>query len=52
MDRGLTMQALASILGVATMTVSRWELGKTKPAELSLKRVREVLGIELVEGER
>ena len=45
MDRGLTMKALASILGVATMTVSRWELGKTKPTGPSLERVRKVLGI-------
>ena len=49
MDRDLTMKALASILGVATITASRWELGKIKPAESSLKRVKEVLGIELVE---
>ena len=48
MDRGLTMKALASILGVATMTVSRWELGKTKPTELGLERIKEALGIELV----
>ena len=45
MDHGLTMKALASTLGIATMTVSRWELGKTKPTGPSLEVVRKVLGI-------
>jgi len=49
MDRGLTMKALASILGVAPNTVSRWELGKTKPTEPSLERVKEALGIDPAE---
>lgn len=50
LDRGLTIKALASILGVAANTISRWKLGKVKPIRQSLERVREVLGIELVEN--
>ena len=49
MDHGLMIKELASILGVAPNTISRWELGKTKPTGSSLERVREVLGIDPIE---
>ena len=38
----LTMEDLASRLGVCYATIIRWENGKTKPSRLSIKRFEQV----------
>ena len=40
---GITQDELAKLLGVATNTVSRWEIGQRNPHPLTLKAIRTVL---------
>ncbi|MBI1874450.1 MAG: helix-turn-helix domain-containing protein, partial [Acidobacteria bacterium] len=37
---GLTQAALAELLGVSSVTVNRWERGKSRPSDQVLRRVR------------
>lgn len=47
--QGLSQEALAKALGVATNTVSRWETGTYKPAVDDLERLARVFGISILE---
>jgi transcriptional regulator with XRE-family HTH domain len=42
LDAGLTQKQLAEALGVAELTVSRWERGITSPSVARLRRIAEL----------
>lgn len=42
---GYTQKELAELIGVSTMTVSNWEVGRSAPSLVKWKKVAEVLGI-------
>jgi len=39
---GISQNALARVLGVAVLTVQRWESGKTKPSPMAVKSLEVV----------
>lgn len=42
---GYTQKELAELIGVSTMTVSNWEVGRSTPSLIKWKKAAEVLGI-------
>ncbi len=40
---GLTQEQFAAQLGVAYITVNRWENGHSQPSSLALKQIKEIL---------
>lgn len=42
---GYSQRELAELIGVSTMTISNWEVGRSTPALTKWKRAAEVLGI-------
>ncbi len=44
---GMTQQQLADALGVAQVSVTRWERGEREPRVSTLKRIAAVLGCDL-----
>ena len=45
-EKGLSQQALANILGVNQTTVSQWLIGKKKPGYDNIMVIYEKLGVE------
>lgn len=45
--RGMTIEDMAEVLGVSTITLSCWERGKSKPKEENRDIIRQKLGIVL-----
>ena len=41
---GLTQQGLAHTLGVSMSTVANWEAGRSKPSQLALRQINDLLG--------
>lgn len=46
---GVSQEALAREIGVATNTISRWETGAYKPAAIDLDRLARFFGISVLE---
>lgn len=46
-DKGLSMEELAAIIGVTWQTVQQWENGKTAPSRKRLEKVAEALGVTI-----
>ena len=44
-ERGLSQQKLADMIGVHQTAVSQWEKGRTDPDKQSLLRLSEALGV-------
>ncbi len=40
---GLSQEALARILGVSLQTVSRWERGLSKPSQMAIKNIQNLV---------
>ena len=47
---GLTQKETAAKIGVSQDTISRWEIGRTRPTREELMRIGTVLGIDLSQG--
>lgn len=47
--RGMTQRELAAALGVSSMAVSKWELGRCAPATDKLPDLARVLGVKIGE---
>lgn len=41
-NMGVTQEKFAQLLGATTVTVNRWENGKTKPSRLYIKEIKEL----------
>lgn len=48
-QKKLTQEELARLLGVSVRTVTRWELGSSRPSRLAMFRLSQV-GIEALKG--
>ena len=46
-DKGLSQEALASLVGVTKSTISQWELGKSHPKSLNLLRLADIFQISI-----
>jgi transcriptional regulator with XRE-family HTH domain len=44
---GLTQRALATRIGVTTLSVSNWETGRNEPSARQLRAVAEALGVSM-----
>ena len=42
--KGLTIEDIASKIGVSAMSLYRWETGKAKPHRTFLKKLEKILG--------
>jgi transcriptional regulator with XRE-family HTH domain len=42
-SKGWSQEALARNLGVSLNTVQRWEMGKNKPSQLAIEKIRALL---------
>jgi transcriptional regulator with XRE-family HTH domain len=45
-DAGVTVEALASVVGESTRTVSRWRSGSAVPDALQLRPLADLLGVD------
>lgn len=48
-EKGLTQQQLADLIGVKRQNVGRWETGEFEPSLKNLKRIAEALEIDIKE---
>jgi transcriptional regulator with XRE-family HTH domain len=48
-DKGISQEALASTLSVATNTISRWETGTYEPTLNDLERISRFFGVSIVQ---
>ena len=46
-NAGLTSEEVAKMIGVAPVTIRKWELNKTSPNIISFKRLCKIYGCEL-----
>lgn len=46
LEQGLSQEALARLVDVAWITVSRWERGKSEPSMETLRKVALILGVD------
>jgi ribosome-binding protein aMBF1 (putative translation factor) len=45
LEQGIIQKDLAKLIGVDEMTINNWERGKTKPAQVNLKKIEEILDL-------
>lgn len=46
---GMSQEKLAESLGLARITVAKWECGMHKPSKLAIKWVMDKIGIDITE---